>query len=622
VNNEDEINLIRGLDYNAERETVIAYWNNLLGRSEFLFPESRVNDSGKAGMVHLMLATRTRDGKKMQGSGLPYDDLFLNDYSDMLMAYEAYDLDSFTDANVDWLISKQFKSGMFIDYHNRGNDNIVTSHGQGLFALVYKFITTRDKAYAEKVYPAVKRGVEFIINDHLNANEHGILRPSIPYDAPMVYGYHSCHNLHAVAAMRISILMADILGEEQDYNYWSEMEQSYKKSILAAFETTRKRSGYLTSGLLDWESGFIQNNPEMGRNIESNQDWENNLLLFPTELYDADADMVKVTLETIRKNKYREGCMTYRNNQHVHQYITINQAYQYMLMGESKKALQDFYHVLLHNGSTHEGFENLVEPWTNRTPYEECPPPHAWAAAKTALFARNMLIMEYGGDRGVRFAERDLLLFSLVSPVWAESGKSLKVINAVTEMGRVSAEMSFTDAGCRITIDADFHTNPHKIQIRIPYFVTLQSFESDAAESFEKSGVLFFSPDVTEIDINWDINEQIFENNFQELLKFYRSEYSYVPDGDYEKAVPMKPFLLDDEKDLPPEPMSFDLVKRAFLKEFSRRVEEYAASGGEPYMVEPPSMLKSEEERKEFYGKEPPKKNTYWEDNIEVVIDD
>jgi hypothetical protein len=160
------------------------------------------------------------------------------------------------------------------------------------------------------------------------------------------------------------------------------------------------------------------------------------------------------------------------------------------------------------------------------------------------------------------------------------------------------------------------------IQVRIPYFVTLHSFKSDASESFEKSGVLFFSPDLTAADICWDINEQVFENNFQNLLKFYRSEYSYVPDGDYEKAVPMKPFLLEDEKGLPPEPMSFDLVKRAFLKEFSRRFDEYIAAGNEPYIVEPPEMLKTPEARKEYFDTMPPKKNTYWEDNVMVEVDD
>ena len=88
--------------------------------------------------------------------------------------------------------------------------------------------------------------------------------------------------------------------------------------------------------------------------------------------------------------------MTYRNGMHIHQYVTLNQAQQDRAIGDQKIALLDLYHVLLHNGSTHEGFENLVVQWSNRTPEPGCPPPHAWAAAKTALFIRNMMVVDTG----------------------------------------------------------------------------------------------------------------------------------------------------------------------------------------------------------------------------------
>ena len=36
-----------------------------------------------------------------------------------------------------------------------------------------------------------------------------------------------------------------------------------------------------------------------------------------------------------------------------------------------------------------------------------------------------------------------------------------------------------------------------------------------------------------------------------------------------------KPFLLEDEKKFPPTPLSFDLIRKAFIKEFSRRFQEH-----------------------------------------------
>ena len=622
ISNQELIDSIERSEYDKELNATISFWKELLGKTQFIIPEKRVNDSRLAGLVHLILSTRTRNGKPMQGSGLPYDEIFLNDYMDMLMVYERSNLDEFTEPNVDWLISKQHESGMFIDYHNRGDNKIVTSHGQGLFALAYRYIMTRDDAYAEKVYPYVKKGVEFIISDHKTHNEHGILRPSIPYDAPMVNGFHTCHNTLALAAMRVSIRMAEMMGKDEDVQRWRKEHDSYKESVLKAIRAAFKEAGYVTSGVYGSNAGWIQGKEEMGLNEYPNQDWENNLLLYPNEILDKDDPMVKTTVDTIRERKYREGCMTYRNGMHIHQYITINQAHQYMIMGESKKALLDLYHVLLHNGSTHEGFENLVEPWTNRTPDEMCPPPHAWAAAKTALFIRNMMVLEYGGELGLNIAERDLYLFSLISPNWVKTGESLKVINAPTEMGTISATLNFRNNGAELTIDADFHTSPRWIKMKIPYFVDNVTCESASGKVNIEDGYIVISPETKEVSIKWEVNDEE-QWDYQEILKSYRSEYHFiVQDNNYSQERKGKPFLLDDEQACTHRKLSFELVRDAFLKEYKRRFEESIKEGEEEYKVEAPSLLKSEDDRKNHYGKGPERKKVYWEDNVMVEVSD
>jgi hypothetical protein len=63
-----------------------------------------------------------------------------------------------------------------------------------------------------------------------------------------------------------------------------------------------------------------------------------------------------------------------------------------------------------------------------------------------------------------------------------------------------------------------------------------------------------------------------------------------VKDGNYNPGRAGKPFLLEDEKDHPAEPLSFDLVRRAFLKEYAQRYEGYTKAGGKPYPVEPPPL--------------------------------
>ena len=581
-----EIAVVAAADYQRKRDQTVRYWKKLLGGLEFEIPEKRVNESYRAALVHLILATRTQGGRKRQGSGLAYDALFLNDYIDMLLAYDTAGLYEFIEPNVDWLMRKQHKSGMFIDVHNRGNDRIVTSHGQGLFALAYHCVMSRDKAYGAKVYPSIRKGVALIINDH-KTNKYGLIRPSIPYDAPMVTGHHTCHNLFALLALRTSIRVARLLGKTEDVKAWTKAQDTYTASILKAIDWIYKKEGYIRSGLYDWTAGRLQN-----------QDWENNLLVYPTELLAGDDPRVAKTLAEIRRRRYREGVMTYRNGMHVHQYITLNQANQYRAIGDRKHALLDLYHVLLHNGSTHEGFENLVVPWTNRTPRASCPPPHAWAAAKTALFIRNMMVCEYGGRTGIDENSRDLYLYSLISPAWMKPGKKVTIRSAPTEMGRISSTLSFTAGGAELTVKADFHHPPRYLVFRIPYSVKLGEFTSDASRAFVKNGLIFFTPDVTTASIKWRPRPGAHDGNFQDILKSYRSEFNFVVwDGNYDPARAGKPFLLADEKDLPAEPLSFDLVRRAFLKEYGRRFAEYVKKGGKPYPVEPPALMAAEQRR-------------------------
>ncbi len=578
----------------------VQYWKTLLGQAEIHVPEKRVRDSYRAALVHLMLATRSQGGGKRQGSGLPYDALFLNDYIDMLLAYDTAGLYAFSTPNVDWLLRKQHPSGMFIDVHNRGNDDIVTSHGQGLFALAYHLVMTRDETYGRKVYPAIRQGAEFIIRDHKTHNEYGLIRPSIPYDAPMLTGYHTCHNLFALLALRTSIRAARILGEGADAEAWTAAEVTYRQAIVKALDDIYHREGYIRSGLYDWKAGWVQGR-EGWANEYPNQDWENNLLVYPSELLGPTDPRLIKTLSEIRRRKYREGVMSYRNGMHVHQYVTLNQAQQYLAIGDQKHALLDLYHVLLHNGSTHEGFENLVEPWTNRTPKASCPPPHAWAAAKTALFIRNMMVREYGGNLGIQEDQRDLHLYSLISPNWVTSGQALRLSNMPTEMGLVSSTLSFVPGGAELRVQSSFHHAPRYLALRIPYFMKLDSFTSNATKAFEKDRILYFTPDMTRAVLQWSERPDAHENNYQNILTAYRSEFDFiVEDGNYHSSRASKPFLLNDEDSYPAEPLSFNLVRKAFSKEYARRYSEYRKTGGKPYRIDAPRLLSEEERSAEF----------------------
>jgi hypothetical protein len=165
-------------------------------------------------------------------------------------------------------------------------------------------------------------------------------------------------------------------------------------------------------------------------------------------------------------------------------------------------------------------------------------------------------------------------------------------------MGRISSTLSFTRGGAEMTVKTAFHHPPRYIVFRIPYGVEFTSFTSDAPKSFEKDGQIFLTPDATKASIKWRRKPAAHDNTFQDILKSYRGEFNFiVKDGNYDPARAGKPFLQTDEKDLPAEPLSFDLVRRAFSKEYSRRFAEYTKKGGKPHPVEPPPLMTAKQRR-------------------------
>jgi hypothetical protein len=98
---------------------------------------------------------------------------------------------------------------------------------------------------------------------------------------------------------------------------------------------------------------------------------------------------------------------------------------------------------------------------------------------------------------------------------------------------------------------------------------------------------------VSSIELIWKHRRGIHRNTFQDILWNYREENSLEWRGlkDAQIIHGGKGFLLEDEVKIPAEPLSFSLVKKAFLKEYQRRYKEYEAAGKEPLFIGPPSPV-------------------------------
>jgi hypothetical protein len=599
VNDRERVAKVRGADYDAHRRKTVEFWRGLWeGGATFSIPEKRVQDAQRASLVHLSLATRERDGMRFQTSGLPYPDFFMIDFIDMRMAYDVHGWRDLARTSFQQIFKQQMDDGLFCDTSLSHGERLWSSHGHMLHTLAHHCLFTRDWNYGREIYPSIRRAVEWIERARTE-DEYGLMPPTYPYDAEMIDGHYTSHNLWCLLGLRSAIRLARALNEKDDAAAWLKLHDDYLASFMKALEATSGDAGYAPPGLYKYLTGKAA---RRGFNeCQTNCDWENMLLVYPTEVLEPGDPRVRATLDKVRRG-YAEGVMTYRHGQHLHQYVTTNLIEQYLAIGDAKQALTDFYHVLLHCGSTHEGFENLVRPWTDRAVSPDCPPPHAWAAAKIALLIRNMLILEHGGRAGLDPGERDLYLFPAVSPAWALAGKELSFRNAPTDMGRISAAMRFSKEGANVTIQSDFHTPPANLKIRIPYFKADAQFQTDARKSELADGCIVLSPDATRVEIRWRDRTDAHRGTFEDLLRAYRASNAFK--GVDEKGAAIveagKGFILESEKRTTPQPLSLELVKEAFLHECRRRVQESVARGGGLVRVEAPPMLTARERRDAF----------------------
>ena len=591
---------IHSAGYDVYRQKTVRFWTRMLGDvCRLSIPEKRVEHAHRACVVHTMLATRTRGGQRFQTDGLPYPNLFMLCLSDYEMLYDSVGQHRFVESNLPQYVSRQLSDGLFLDTSLIHGKRILSSHGPALQSLARHYIMTRDAKYARKVWPMIRKAVACIRKDH-EADPRGLMRPSTPYDAEMIKGYYTSHNLWCLLALRTSIRVARALGEETDVADWTKLHRTYEAAVLKAIDASAASDGYVPTGLYTFITG-----PTARRGMgeyQTDQDWENVLLAWPTEVLAPGDPRVAGTCQRLRRTKFREGIMTYRNGQHLHQYLTVKTVMQDLVRGDQAETLRGLYHILLHSGSTYEGYENLIAPWGDRIPHR-CPPPHAWGAAKMGLMIRSLLVREHGGRAGLDEDGRDLHLFSVVSPAWAKPRQEVAVRNAPTEMGLVSAVMKFTGGGAEVAIRGKFHHPPRRVAVHVPYFVQLEKFQTDAKESENKDGAIWLSPDATKLSLAWKPKAAAHTGTFQELLLRYRREPGHWRGRRDQMPTAPKGFLTDDEKRLAPQPLSFALIRQAYQHEYARRYRQYLKAGGKPIPIHAPPLLTAEHRKAPFVAK-------------------
>ncbi|MEK6572022.1 MAG: hypothetical protein AABZ61_11665, partial [Bacteroidota bacterium] len=367
-------------------------WESIFAQGiDISVPEEKVVNAFKANLVYDLIARNKVDSFYIQKvNEFQYDAFWLRDASYIIRMYDLSGYHEIARQCLEFYPRWQQADGNFVSQGGQFD-----GWGQSMWAYGQHYRITRDKEFAEKVYPSVQRAVEWLRKARQEDPLH-VMPLTTPGDNEDITGHVTGHNFWALVGLKNVIVLAEGLGKKEDADtYRREYEDFRTTFVNHLHRITAKTGGYIPPGL-DSLGG---------------QDWGNMLSVYPEIILDPHDPMVTATLNATRA-KYQEGVMTYGDGRWLHHYLTIKNTDTEVIRGDEEMAIDEFYALLMHTSATHAGFEFAILPWSTRD-FGMNLSPHGWFAAKFRALFRNMMVREQ---------EKQLHLLSCLSPEWIKDG--------------------------------------------------------------------------------------------------------------------------------------------------------------------------------------------------------
>lgn len=497
TSSESDLKAIAAADFETYRQRIVTAWNTILDKGmQLSLPEAKAVNTFKASLIYDLIARDKIDGHYIQTvNKLHYHQFFLRDASDMVHMYDITGYPDIARQVLDFFPRWQRPDGNFISQEQEYD-----AWGEVLWAYGQHYRMTKDKDFAESVFPAIKHAVAWLKAARQEDPLHIMIASNV-HDNEDIPGHITGYNFLALAGLRNAIIMAQELGHKEDAAQFQNEYDDYRETFLKVLDKiTAQTNGYIPP-TLDGKTG--------------GQDWGNLLGTYPEHILDPSDLRITATLKTTQ-GKYQEGIMTYGDGRWLHHYLTIKNTLTELIRGEQQEAIRQFYALLLHTGSTHAGFEFCIRPWGDRN-FESNLSPHGWFAAEYRTLVRNMLVRE---DR------QELHLLSAISPEWIGTGKSIQVKNVPTEFGTVAFKLEEPDDSTAVlSINAQWQTTP-EIVIHIPWFMQVQKATVDGKSVQVQNSQLKVSGNVKEVRLHWHRKTDAPTLNYRKAVEDYKKEYT------------------------------------------------------------------------------------------------
>jgi hypothetical protein len=427
-------------DYKIWLQRTIDYWNGMKQSiASIEVPEKKVTDALKAAHVCQVIANDL--GEVHAGEGF-YDEFYIRDGAYQVMELEESGMWETAKKSIELYLPRQREDGRFESQVGQFDAN-----GQAVWVLWQYYKMSADRAFLERVYPAMRKAVDWTIRT-LNETRNdqafpGLLPKAVADGESLMQGNNHIvgYDFWNLRGMLVTADAARILGKSGEAAELSKQADQYRTTIDAAM----KKNG-LEHFPPTWELNGTH--------------WGNTETLWPTPIYPKSDSRVTGLIDFLRKDfagGYIEGTIRWMGEPDaIHPYMGAYTTMADLSLGNDELVVQDFYWYLLHSTAAHafpEGiFYKKQTAWGNTIP-------HATGACNYAIMLRHMLVHEEGDE---------LHLLKAVPDWWLADGQQIRIERLPTWFGNISVIITGTAKGVEVKFDGPDREKPARIILHLP----------------------------------------------------------------------------------------------------------------------------------------------------------
>jgi hypothetical protein len=418
----------------------VDYWKGAMaGAARIEVPCRKATEALLAAHVCQLIAN---DHGALHGGEGFYDEFYIRDGAYQIMELEEAGLSDAAAKAIAVYLRSQRPDGRFESQSNQFDAN-----GQAVWALWQYGKITGDRAWLERVYPQMRKSVEWTMKARRQApadSPFAGLLPAAPADGEYLWdGKHHIlgYDFWNLRGVLLTADAARTLGKSTEAEELLREANSYREAIDAAW----KRLG-VPHFPPSWE--------------KEGTHWGNTETLWPTPIFAPDDPRVAALIQEVRHRHgggFVEGTIRWTGAQDaIHPYMSAYTTMAELVRGNGQQFVEDFYWYLLHSTAAHAFPEGIY--FKTRVAWNDTIP-HVTGASNYALLLRHMLVHEQGGD---------LHLLLGVPDGWLGAGQQIRVERAPTHFGPMGMTVRGTVAGVEVEIDRPARQPPTRIVLHLP----------------------------------------------------------------------------------------------------------------------------------------------------------